>query len=238
MVGEDALRYDSSRFLLGTVELPVVSYIAEAMPNRPYLSLQLELDSAQIGALLAQTDLPIAPAPPAPVRGLSVGCVDAPLLEATIRLLRLLERPQHLAALAPLAVQEMLYLLLVGEQGAKLRRIATQSGETQGIVAAIRWLKDNYAQPCRIEEIARRAHLSRSGFHQQFKAVTAMSPLQYQKQLRLQEARRLMLSEEADATTASLRVGYESASQFSREYRRLFGQSPRRDIARLRAAGG
>ena len=236
-LGEDALCYDSSQFLLATVELPVASYIAQAAPGQPYLSLRLELDATQIGALLAQTELPVVAAPLPPARGLSVAEVDAPLLDAALRLMRLLDQPRHLENLAPLAVQEILYLLLVGPQGAQLRRIAALSGETQGIGAAIRWLRDNYAQPFRVDEIAHRAHLSRSGFHQQFKAVTAMTPLQYQKQLRLQEARRLMLTESADAATACYRVGYESASQFSREYRRMFGESPRRDITRLRAVG-
>ena len=238
MLGEDALRYDSSQFLLASLDLPVASYIAQSTRNLPYLALQLELDPAHIGALLAQTGLPVAASSTAPTRGMSVGCLDAPLLEAALRLVRLLARPQHIEVLAPLAVREISYLLAVGPQGAALRRIATFNDQTRGIGAAIRWLKDNYAEPFRVDEIAQRAHLSRSGFHQQFKAVTAMSPLQYQKQLRLQEARRLMLSDAADATTASLRVGYESASQFSREYRRMFGESPHRDIARLRSEVG
>ncbi len=234
MLGEERFCYDPARFLLTSVDLPVESHIIEATPRAPYLSLQLDIEAEKIGALIAGGDLPDTPATPAPARGLSVGCVDAPLLDASLRLLRLLEQPQHIGALAPLVVREISYLLLVGAEGAKLRRIAALNGQAQGIGAALDWLKTNFAAPFRLEEIARRAHMSRSGFHQHFKAVTAMTPLQYQKQLRLQEARRLMLSEHTDAATACYRVGYESASQFSREYRRLFGQSPRRDIARLR----
>ncbi len=236
MLGDETLQYDPSHFLLSAVELPVATHTLEATPQTPYLGLQLELDPRQIGALLAETDLPNCPARQEPTRGLAVGRIDAPLLDAVTRLLRLLDQPRHIGALAPLVVREISYLLLVGEQGDKLRRIATLNGETRGIGAALDWIKTNFAQPCRIEEIAQRAHMSRSGLHQHFKAVTAMTPLQYQKQLRLQEARRLMLNERADAATACYRVGYESPSQFSREYRRMFGQSPRRDIARLRAA--
>ena len=233
MQGGELLDYNGPRFLLGTVDLPYTTHITQATPERPYLSLRLHFDPAEISALIAD-DLPLSGGAKAPARGLSVGRFDAPLLDAVTRLLRLLEHPQHIHALAPLVRSEIAYLLLTGEQSDRMRLIAAQSDGTWGIAAAIHWLKDNYAEPLRIDEIAQRAHLSQSGFYRQFKAVTAMSPLQYQKQLRLQEARRLMLAEEADATTASLRVGYESTSQFSREYRRLFGESPRRNVAKLR----
>ena len=237
MLGDETFAYDPSHFLLSAVELPVATHTLEATPQTPYLGLQLELDPRQIGALVAQTDLPNPRGKLETARCFSVGRVDAPLLDAVTRLLRLLEQPQHIGALAPLIVREISYLLLTGEQGDQMRLIAAMNSETRGIGAALDWIKNNFAEPFRLEEIAHRAHMSRSGFHQQFKAVTAMTPLQYQKQLRLQEARRLMLSERADAATACYRVGYESASQFSREYRRMFGQSPRRDIARLRAVG-
>ena len=235
LLGDETLQYDPAHYLLSSVALPVATHILEASPQTPYLGLELDFDPQQIGAIIAETELPACFEDGEPVRGLSVGCLDAPLLDAVLRLLRLSERPQHIGALAPLIVREISYLLLVGEQGDKLRRIATLNGETRGIGAALSWLQANFSEPFRIEEIARRAHMSRSGFHSHFKAVTAMTPLQYQKQLRLQEARRLMLSEQTDAATACSRVGYESASQFSREYRRLFGEAPRRDIARLRA---
>ncbi len=234
LLGPERFHYDAAHYLLTSVDLPVESHIIEATPRAPYLSLQLDIEPVKIGALLAGGELPDAPAKLAPARGLSVGCVDASLLDANLRLLRLLEQPQHIGALAPGIIHEIYYRLLAGPQNARLRHIAATSSHAGGIGAALDWLKANYAQPFCIEEIARRAHMSRSGFHQHFKAVTAMTPLQYQKRLRLQEARRLMLSDETDAATACFRVGYESASQFSREYRRLFGESPRRDIARLR----
>lgn len=153
-----------------------------------------------------------------------------------MRLLRLLQHPQHIGVLAPLITREIFYFLLIGPQGDKLRRIAFGNGETQNIVRALHWIKHNFAQPLRIADIAREVHLSPSAFHHGFKAITAMTPLQYQKQLRLQEARRLMLGDDVDAATAGSRVGYESPSQFNREYHRLFGNSPRRDIALLRSS--
>ena len=235
MLGPERFHCDAGHFRLTSVDLPVESHIIKATPRAPYLSLQLDIAPEKLSALIAGNDLPDTPAKPAPERGLSVGCVDAPLLDANLRLLGLLEQPQHIGALAPGIVHEICYRLLTGPQSAKLRHIAATSNHDQGIGAALDWIKNNFTEPFRIEEIARRAHMSRSGFHQHFKAVTAMTPLQYQKRLRLQEARRLMLSEQTDANTACFRVGYESASQFSREYGRLFGESPRRDIARLRA---
>lgn len=237
MLADELYHYDPAHFLLTTVDLPVASQIIEATPQAPYLSLSLDIDIGQLGALIAEMKPPSAPATNRSGRGIAVGCLDAPLLDAFVRLLRLLDSPQHIAVLAPLIMREIFYLLLMGEQGAKLRRIAFQRGEKQGIAEAIYWLKSHFAEPLRIEEIARAVHLSPSALHHGFKAVTAMSPLQYQKQLRLQEARRLMLGDALDAHTASLRVGYGSASQFSREYHRLFGDSPRRDIARLRGSG-
>lgn len=237
MLGGETYVYDPTHFLLITVDLPAASQVIEATARAPYLGLSLDIDAGQIGALVSEMNLPATPNRSSSGRGIAVGCLDAPLLDAFVRLLRLLEHPQHIGVLAPLVTREIFYLLLVGEQGEKLRRTAFGNGETQNIVRALHWLKHNFAQPLRIEDIAREVHLSPSAFHHGFKAVTAMTPLQYQKQLRLQEARRLMLGLDMDAATAGLRVGYESASQFNREYRRLFGDSPRRDIARLRASG-
>ena len=148
----------------------------------------------------------------------------------------LLDSPRDIGVLAPLVLREITYRLLVGEQGLQLWQIAAGNGPARRVAAAIRWLTDNFARPLSIEALARQVHLSPSGLHHQFKAVTAMSPLQYQKRLRLQEARRLILSEGLDAASAGFRVGYESPSQFSREYRRLFGQPPQRDMALLRTA--
>jgi transcriptional regulator GlxA family with amidase domain len=161
--------------------------------------------------------------------------MSAEMLDACLRLTRLLDAPEDAAALAPLARREILYRVLKSEQGAQLRQIATTDGQAQRISRAIAWLKKHYDQPLRIEDLARGAHMSASSFHHHFKAITAMTPLQYQKHLRLQEARRLMLTQDVDAGTAAHRVGYESPSQFGREYNRLFGAPPARDLRRLRA---
>ena len=235
MLAGEAYCYDAAHFLLGAVDLPVVGQVVGATPEAPYLSVRLDIDTAEVGAVVAEME-EMPPVPPSATigRGLSVGCVDAPLHDAVLRLLRLLDRPAHLPLLAPLVTRELLVLLLLGECGSDLRRIALGSGPMAGIVEALRHLNNDFAAPLRIDALAREAHMSVSVFHRHFKAVTALSPLQYQKRLRLQEARRLLLGHEADAATAALQVGYESASQFSREYRRLFGEPPRRDTARLR----
>jgi len=220
--------YDPNHYLLVSVDLPTVGKVIEG----PYLGLRLDLPPALINDVMlrrpaADTDPKLADQP-----GLGVSPLTPPLLGALVRLLRLLETPDDLPVLAPLIQHEIVYHLLGGPQGDRLRRMARP--DPSGVVGAIRWLKDNFTEPLRIEEIARQFNMSSSGLHHQFKAVTAMSPLQYQKQLRLQEARRLLLSELVDAASVSYKVGYNSPSQFSREYSRLFGQPPQRDIARLR----
>ncbi len=241
LLSDELYQYDSSRCLLIAVDLPVVAQVLEASPRRPYLSVRLGLNSVQIGSLLTDTslaegDLQEAARKTAPMRGISVGRVDMALLGAAVRLVRLLESPQHIPVLAPLVQREILYLLLVGEQGAALRQIARTGGEMEGIVQSLHRLKEDFAKTLRMDALAREVHMSPSQFHLHFKAVTAMTPLQYQKRLRLLEARRLMLREAVDAATACYQVGYESPSQFSREYHRLFGDAPRRDTARLRDA--
>ena len=173
-----------------------------------------------------------------PSRGMATGAVTVPLLSACQRLLDLLAAPQDIPILAPLIQREILYRLLVGEQGARLRQIASAGSPSQQIAQAIAWLKRHYTLPLRIEDLAAHVHMSPSTFHHHFRALTAMSPLQYQKWLRLHEARRLMLTERLDATTAAFEVGYESPSQFSREYRRVFGAPPLRDITSLRHMAG
>jgi AraC-like DNA-binding protein len=235
LLADELYRYDPVHFLLVSVDLPIVGQVVEATAHAPYLGLRLGLDPAQIGALIVEADLP-APSPRSAGRALAVSRLDVALLDAMARLLRLLETPEHLRMLAPPIVREILYRLLVGEQGARLRHIALGNSQTQRIGKAIDLLKRRFAEPLRIDDLASAANMSASGLHHHFKAVTAMSPLQYQKHLRLQEARRLMLGEDLDAATAGFRVGYESPSQFSREYRRLFGAPPLRDIARLRTA--
>lgn len=240
MLGDESYTYDGGRYLIAAMDLPVLATLLEASPERPYLALALRLDWREIGALMLEM------APGAPVadrsederdaRAMATGAVGLPLLDAFDRLLALLDQPADIPVLAPLARREIFYRLLAGETGPRLRRIATDGSQGQQVARAIEVLRTRFAESWRIEALAREAHMSVSAFHHHFKALTAMSPLQYQKLLRLTEARRLMLSEALDAATAAYRVGYESASQFSREYSRQFGAPPGRDIAALRAA--
>ena len=232
VLGEETYVYDAHRFLVTSVDLPVVAQIIEASGETPYLGLTLELDLRLIAQLmLGQGGAPARSSEPQ--SGIAVSEVGAPLLDATNRLLDLLAQPEDIPALAPLIKQEIFYRLLVGEQGARLRQIAMVGHHGYRISRAIDWLKANYSRPVKVEELAGKAGLSPSAFHAHFRAMTAMSPLQYQKRMRLNEARRLMLTEHVDASRAAFSVGYESPSQFSREYRRQFGAPPMRDIRNL-----
>ncbi len=238
VLGEDVYLHDPSRYLLVSADLPLTAQIVEATPQTPYLGFCLDLDLSQIGAMLMEMDgpLPSAADSISPVPGLSLSRTDAPLLDAVLRLLSLLDTPADIPMLAPLARREIFYRLLTGEQGARLRQLSVSNSLTQRVSRAIHWLQQHYAEPLRIDTLAGEVCMSVSGLHHHFKAVTALSPLQYQKHLRLQEARRLLLGGSLDAATAGYRVGYQSPSQFSREYRRLFGAPPRQDLARLRGA--
>ncbi len=231
ILGCETLEYDPANYLVTSIDLPVVSQVVRATPGVPFLGLTVALDVRRIADLMSE--LPQSPPSPAG-RGMSVGRLSAPLLDAVLRLVRLLDTPADIPILAPVIEREILYRLLTGDQCSRLRHIAMTGSRTHQIARAIAWLKVNYAQPLRIGELAKTAHMSVSSLHHHFKMITAMSPLQYQKQIRLQEARRLMLSEFVDAASAGHRVGYESPSQFSREYRRLYGAPPLRDIAQLR----
>jgi AraC-like DNA-binding protein len=237
LLGDDTYVFDAHHFLLTAVDLPTVVQIIQASREQPYLSLLVQLDPRELAQLLADGQLPPPPAQPAS-RGMATGAVTVPLLSACHRLLDLLATPQDIPILAPLIQREILYRLLVGEQGARLRQIAVAGSPSQQIAQAIAWLKRHYPRPLRVEDLAAQAHMSLSTFHQHFRALTAMSPLRYQKWLRLNEARRLMLTERLDATTAAFEVGYASPSQFSREYRRVFGAPPFRDIMSLRHMAG
>jgi AraC-like DNA-binding protein len=229
----EVYRYDPAHSLLVSVDLPISARVVEASPTRPCLAVRISLNPSVVGELLADCpdDLPRGPL----ARGLDVRPVEPQLLDAVARLVALLDSPQTLGPLAPLVLREITYRVLIGPQGARLRQIAAAGAPAQQIARAIRWLRDHYADPLRGESLARQARMSLSGFHQHFKAVTGLSPLQYQKRLRLQEARRLMRDEGLDAASAAVRVGYESPSQFSREYRRMFGAPPRQDVAALQA---
>ncbi len=236
MLANEVYIYDPEQYLVVTVDLPVVGQVIEATPATPYLCLRLDLDPGHLSALMMELgqSAPDNPRAGGLGLGLSISPVDPALLDAVVRLLRLLETPNDIPILAPLVEREILYRLLSGEYSDLLRQIALADSRVVSVNRAISWLKQNFASPFRIETVAREARLSPSSLHHSFKSVTAMSPLQYQKQLRLQEARRLMLGHAMDAATASHHVGYESPSQFSREYSRLFGAPPSRDIARLK----
>lgn len=231
-LGEKAYVYDAHRFLITSVDLPVVAQIIEATADKPYLGLTMELDLRVIAQLMLNDERPQERASNDRL-GVAVSALSAPLLDAFNRLLDLLEQPGDIAALAPLVQREIFYRLLTGEQGPRLRQIALAGNDGFQIARAIDWLKDNFDKPLRIEELAIKVGLSTSAFHSHFRSTTAMSPLQFQKRMRLNEARRLMLMEHTDASRAAFKVGYESPSQFSREYSRQFGTSPMRDIKNL-----
>ena len=233
LLGEDAYVYDAHHFLLTSVDLPTVVQVINASREKPYLGLVLKLDQREISQLMVDSNLP-PPRPQQSSRGMATGEVTLPLLTAFQRLVDLLAEPTDVPILAPIIQREIFYRLLVGDQGARLRQIASAGSQSHQIAKAIHWLKGNFTRPLRIDDLAAQVNMSTSTFHHHFRAVTAMSPLQYQKWLRLYEARRLMLTEEQDATTAAFQVGYESPSQFSREYSRLFGAPPARDITSLR----
>lgn len=230
LVGDDIYKYDPMHYLVSSVDLPVLGKIM-CDSDEPYLGLRLDLDVAEIGRLICDEHLPQT-AHAASSRGLYVSRVSPTLLDAVLRLLRLLDTPKDIPILAPLIKREILYRLLTNGQGALLRQIAMQDSQMQRVAKAIRILSDNFTQPLRMDDIARDVHMSVSSLHHHFKAVTAMSPLQYQKQLRLQQAREMILTGEIDVTHVAHTVGYESLSQFSREYSRFFGMPPLRDRRR------
>ncbi len=224
----EVYRYDPAHSLLVSIDLPISARVVEASPARPCLAVRLSFDPSVVSELLA--DCPdAAPAGP-PARGLDVRLVEPQLLDAVARLVALLDAPRDIAALAPLVLREVTYRVLTGPQGARLRQMAAAGAPAQRIARAVRWLRDHFEDRLPVESLARQARMSLSGFHQHFKAVTGLSPGQYQKRLRLQEARRLMLGEGLNAAEAAFRVGYESPSQFSREYCRMFGAPPHRDV--------
>jgi AraC-like DNA-binding protein len=232
-LGDSRYQYDPFHYLLATVDLPSVSRIMEASEDRPYLSLRLDLSPSLVGALMAETGHS-APARHADIRAIDVSTLECDLLDAIVRLMRLIDTPGDAPVIMPLIVREIIYRLLAGEQGERLRHLAVMGGYTPHIARAIQRIRRDFDQPLRVEQLARELGMSVSGFHHHFKAVTALSPLQFQKRLRLQEARRLMLAEDLDAASAAYRVGYNDASHFNREYKSLFGVPPMRDVQRIR----
>jgi AraC-like DNA-binding protein len=234
IAGDSVLSYGAGSYLTVSVDVPVVAEIVTASEAEPYLCLKIDLDLAQLSDLAIESGL-VSRADEEPVFGLAVSALSREMLDATRRLVGLLDKPEAIAALAPIYERELLYFLLTGPQAQRLRQIARAESRTGQIVKAIRWINARFREPISVEDAAAEAGMSASSFHQHFKAVTALSPLQYQKQLRLQEARRLMVSGGSDAASAAFAVGYSSPQQFSREYARLFGAPPQRDAARLRA---
>ncbi|WP_053214227.1 AraC family transcriptional regulator [Pseudomonas sp. Q12-87] len=235
-VGGKAYGYDTGRFLMTSLDIPANSEVLMASPETPCLGLVLKLDLRMVADLVAQGGL--APHRDRPVGiGAGIGTTTADLLAPFVRLLALLDEPEAIPVLAPLIQREIHYRLLMSDQAARLRQIASVDSQGYRIAKAIDWLKFNYTEPVRVEELAARVQMSAPTFHHHFRQLTAMSPLQYQKWLRLNEAKRLMLSEHLDVASAAFKVGYESPSQFSREYARLFGAPPKRDIAALRQPG-
>src|SRR6516162_6067679 len=220
MLGEDRFRYDPNHYLINTVGLPTISQIDVASSEQPYLGLRLILEPAVVTSTIVEAGL-VHRQNDSGVKAIAVSALDPELLNACLRLVRLLQMPEQYRVLGPLVIREIVYRLLIGEQAHR-------------IVKAVNKLREDFAKPLRIEDVAREIGMSVSGFHAHFKAVTAMSPLQFQKRLRLQEARRLMLTESLDAAEAGFQVGYDDASHFSREYKRLFGDPPLRDIHVLR----
>ena len=232
-IGEHSVVYDAAHYLLVSVDLPLVGHVLDANPERPYLCCKIDLDAAMLADLMASEGGGVARTA-LPVLGVYPG--DPDLIDAACRLVGLLDRPDTIRALAPLIEREILYRLLIGPHGPMLRHVATAGSHLNQVSRAIAAIRRRFDAPIRIDDVAAEAGMSASSLHAHFKAITRMTPLEYQKQLRLQEARRLMLTEGATASTAGFAVGYESPSQFSREYRRLFGAPPRADIERLHAA--
>ncbi|MDM9621994.1 AraC family transcriptional regulator [Rhizobium sp. S96] len=231
-IGNRTLRYDPATYFVMSVDLPAVGTVSASANGDPYLAISLSLEPALLAELLA--DFPKLDGPPAVASGFSVAPVSDDLLDAWMRMLRLIERPEEIALFAPLYEREILLRVLNGPLGFMLRDIATPETTFAGIELAIRWIRENFARPLRVETLADMAALSVSAFHRHFKAVTALSPLQYHKHVRLLHARTLLISGEGNATSVAFRVGYESPSQFSREYTRQFGRPPSLDVKALR----
>ena len=233
IVGEEVYEYDSSRMIVFSVALPIAAQVTQASFAKPYLSLQLDLDAPRIAELVLKV-FPHGVPPAQERKAVYITPVDASIISAATRLIECLQQPGDAELLAPLVVDEILIRLLRSPIGVRAAQMGFAESSVQRVAKAISWLRVNYSQPVKVEELADLVNMSVSSFHEHFKAVTSMSPLHYQKVLRLQEARRLMLSAMMDAGSASERVGYLSPSQFSREYSRFFGSAPTRDIARLR----
>lgn len=236
-LGDREIVYGALSYIVSSVDLPVNGQVVDASPDNPFLAVKINIDPAEVAELVLQlgesppreqTDCPYSAC------GLYVAQVDLGILDAMTRLVRLLDSPTDARILAPLIQREIIYRALVGEMGARMREFVSADSQSHRISRVISVLKDRFAEPLRVRELAEDVNMSESTLYHSFKQVTRMSPVQFQKKLRLHEARRLMLSEGLEAATASYRVGYESPSHFSREYSRMFGASPRADVIKLR----
>jgi len=234
-LGQTTFLFDESRFLLTSLDLPIIGQVIEASEEVPFLCFLLKFEMPVVRELLSREDVPFA-APPSNHPAMATGEITAELLSACCRMFELLDHPQDIPFLSGLMQREIVYRLLRGPEGARLRAIATLGDQSQRTAKAIAWLRDNYAKALRVEELAHMAGMGVSTLHHHFRMLTAMSPLQYQKQLRLHAARGRMIMDGLDAASAAFEVGYESASQFNREYSRFFGQPPMRNVRTLRLA--
>ncbi len=233
LLGEESFIYDANHFLISSVDLPIIANIIEASEEQPYLGLIMELDLTEISQLIVDSELAFTQSKEAQ-KGIAVGELSESLLDAFVRLAELLDEGQNIKILAPIIKREIFYRLLMSEQGTRLHQIVTAGSHSHQIAKAIDWLKNNFVKPLSVGDLASYTGMSKSSFYTHFRSMTSMTPLQFQKKLRLSEARRLILTENLDAMAATFKVGYESPSQFSREYSRLFGAPPSKDIKSLR----
>ncbi|HHC7107423.1 TPA: AraC family transcriptional regulator N-terminal domain-containing protein [Vibrio parahaemolyticus] len=233
LLGEESFIYDANHFLISSVDLPIIANIIEASEEQPYLGLIMELDLTEISQLIVDSELAFTQSKEEQ-KGIAVGELSEYLLDAFVRLAELLDEGQNIKILAPIIKREIFYRLLMSEQGTRLHQIVTAGSHSHQIAKAIDWLKNNFVKPLSVGDLASYTGMSKSSFYTHFRSMTSMTPLQFQKKLRLSEARRLMLTENLDAMAATFKVGYESPSQFSREYSRLFGAPPSKDIKLLR----
>ena len=234
-LGKQSYVFGESTFLLTSIELPIVSRVCKASAEKPYLAFFLRLDMGMVRDVLHTEDVRI-PAPPSGTRGMVLGEATKELLTPCIRMVQLLDTPQDVPFFGKLFQREIIYRLLQGPQGDRLRSVATFADQSYRTAKAVTWLRENFEKTLNVDELASMTGMSRSTLHHHFRGLTAMSPLQFQKQLRLHTARQKMLTEELDAASAAFEVGYESPSQFNREYKRFFGQPPMRDVQALRAS--
>ncbi|HCG7250287.1 TPA: AraC family transcriptional regulator N-terminal domain-containing protein [Vibrio parahaemolyticus] len=233
LLGEESFIYDANHFLISSVDLPIIANIIEASEEQPYLGLIIGLDLTEISQLIVDSELAFTQSKEAQ-KGIAVGELSESLLDAFVRLAELLDEDQNIKILAPIIKREIFYRLLMSEQGTRLHQIVTAGSHSHQIAKAIDWIKNNFVKPLSVGDLASYTGMSKSSFYTHFRSMTSMTPLQFQKKLRLSEARRLMLTENLDAMAATFKVGYESPSQFSREYSRLFGAPPSKDIKSLR----